>query len=230
MNEKNTISNNISCEYYVPLGKAGSLVIQAPVVLSRLKITLPFSTKINLSTTSLNVKTKQNKVFIKKPRLSSENKLILTGHIEKFLLYTYNDSENNSESKNTKIFNLYIPIEEQTTINFDQLPVNYEKNTEYYYEQGSEPINYNMESIQIVKDEIEYTDSGYINELTLCLQFSLTQLQYVFIPEPEGDVILLQPHSNKPVQNPSNDNFYYSIGYEHSTGLVANKTIVDNLP
>ena len=87
MNEKNTVSNDISCEYYVPLGKAGSLVIQAPVVLSKLKITLPLSTKINLSKTSLHVKTKQNKVFIKKPRLSSENKLILTGHIEKLLFY-----------------------------------------------------------------------------------------------------------------------------------------------
>lgn len=230
MNEKNTVSNNISCEYYVPLGKAGSLVIQAPVVLSRLKITLPLSTKINLSKTALNVKTKQNKVFIKKPRLSSENKLILTGHIEKLLFYTHNKAENTSDLKDTKTFNLYIPIDEQITVNFDQLPVHFEKNTEYYYEQGSEPINYNMESIQIINDEIEYTDSGYINELTLCLQFSLTQLQYVFIPEPEGDVILLQPHSNKPVQNPSNDNFYYSIGYEHSTGLIANKTIVDNLP
>lgn len=230
MNEKDTVSNNISCEYYVPLGKAGSLVIQAPVVLSRLKITIPLLTKINLSKFCLNLKTKQNKVFIKKPRLSSENKLILTGHIEKLLFYTSSDSDNTENIKNNKTFNLYIPIENYISINFDQIPVRSEKSTQYYYEKGDEPISYNMESIQIINDNIEYTDSGYVSELTLCLQFSLTQLQYVFIPEPEGDVILLQPHSNKPLQNPNNDNFYYSIGYDHSIGLIANKTMLNNLP
>ena len=229
MNAKNTVSSNISCEYYVPLGKAGSLVIQAPVVLSRLKIQIPLSTKINLSKSCLNLKTKQNKVFIKKPRLSSENKLILTGHIEKFITFTSVDSDNTADIKRNKTFNLYIPIEEHISINFDQIPVITEKNTQYYYERGDEPISYNMESIQLIYDNIEYTDSGYISELTLCLQFSLTQLQYVFIPEPEGDVILLPPHSNKPLQNPNDDNFYYSIGYDHSAGLIANKTMLNNI-
>lgn len=119
MNEKNTVSNNISCEYYVPLGKAGSLVIQAPVVLSRLKITVPLSSKINLSKSCMNLKTKQNKVFIKKPRLSDENKLILTGHIEKFIFYTDTDSNDILNINNSKLFNLYIPIEEYITVNFD---------------------------------------------------------------------------------------------------------------
>ena len=229
MNEKNTVSNNISCEYYVPLGKAGSLVIQAPVVLSRLKIDNPLSTKINLPKTCVNLKTKQNKVFIKKPRLSPENKLILTGHIEKSLLYASSDLDNTINMENNKTFNLYIPIEEHISINFDQIPVRNEKQTQYYYEKGDEPINYNMESIQLINDDIEFTDLGYVSELKLSLQFSLTQLQYVFIPEPEGDVILLQPHSNKPLQNPNNDNFYYSIGFDHSTGLVANKTMLNNI-
>lgn len=229
MNEKNTVSNNISCEYYVPLGKAGSLVIQAPVVLSRLKIDIPLSTKINLPKSCVNLKTKQNKVFIKKPRLSPENKLILTGHIEKSLLYASSDLDNTINMENNKTFNLYIPIEEHISINFDQIPVRNEKQTQYYYEKGDEPINYNMESIQLINDDIEFTDLGYVSELKLSLQFSLTQLQYVFIPEPEGDVILLQPHSNKPLQNPNNDNFYYSIGFDHSTGLVANKTMLNNI-
>ena len=229
MNEKNTVSNNISCEYYVPLGKAGSLVIQAPVVLSRLKIDIPLSTKINLPKSCVNLKTKQNKVFIKKPRLSPENKLILTGHIEKSLLYASSDLDNTINMENNKTFNLYIPIEEHISINFDQIPVRNEKQTQYYYEKGDEPINYNMESIQLINEDIEFTDLGYVSELKLSLQFSLTQLQYVFIPEPEGDVILLQPHSNKPLQNPNNDNFYYSIGFDHSTGLVANKTMLNNI-
>lgn len=119
MNEKNTVSNNISCEYYVPLGKAGSLVIQAPVVLSRIKITIPLSSKINLSKSCMKLKTKQNKVFIKKPRLSDENKLILTGHIEKFIFYTDTDSNDILNINNSKLFNLYIPIEEYITMNFD---------------------------------------------------------------------------------------------------------------
>ena len=67
----------------------------------------------------MKLKTKQNKVFIKKPRLSDENKLILTGHIEKFIFYTDTDSNDILNINNSKLFNLYIPIEEYITVNFD---------------------------------------------------------------------------------------------------------------
>lgn len=229
MNEKNNLSKNISCEYYVPLGKAGSLIIQAPVVLSYLKVNIPVYTNINLSKNCLNVKTTQNKIFIKKPLLASDNKLILTGHIEKSLSYKTN-SNNTSKFSGTKTLNIDIQIEEHVNITFDQFPVKNEKNTEFYYEKSDEPINCNMEFIELIQDNIQYTDSGYVNKLILSLQFSLTQLQYVFIPEPEGDVQLLNPNSNTPIQTPKTNNFYYNIGFNNSVGLIANRTFIYNSP
>lgn len=87
-----------------------------------------------------------------------------------------------------------------------------------------------MEFIELIQDNIQYTDSGYVNKLILSLQFSLTQLQYVFIPEPEGDVQLLKPNSNTPIQTKKTNDFYYSIGFDNSIGLIANRTFIDNSP
>lgn len=221
MNKNDKCNNNkcdaVSCEYYVPMGKVGGLVIQAPVILSNLKVTIPLSETIDLNQPDLNFKTLKNKVFLMHPKLTKENKLFLKGYIDKLLIY----------SENLK-FNLKISFKELIPIDFNQFPIYKKYDNEYCYIKKNEPISFNIDFIKIYDDVVEYKTTKYVSSLKLIIQLSLIQIQNVFIPEPEGDVKLLPSNLQPVVQsNLSNIDFYYTLGYNPDIGLIANKTISD---
>ena len=102
---------NPKCEFYIPMGRVGSLVIQAPVVLSRLKISMPITSNLDLSDSYKNIDTFSNKVFISKPKLKHKNTLSLNGYIEKKVDYMGNC-----------ILTTNIPIYADVPIDFSLIP------------------------------------------------------------------------------------------------------------
>lgn len=210
-------NNNCSCqnpkyEFYIPMGRVGSLVIKAPVVLSYLKISIPLSSNIDLSDSYSSLNTLSNKIFLSKPKLKNGN-LYLNGYVEKKI-----------ESEGYCIQTTNIPIHSDIPIDFSLLP-SYkspeEKCDNYYYKKSPSPVSFSIESIEIDEDSYNIIDSSYFNNMTISIKIILTQMQYVFVPEPEGDVLLTK---SEPLQSQSsNDNFYYTVGYSNCTGLIANK-------
>lgn len=204
---------NPKCEFYIPMGRVGSLVIQAPVVLSRLKISIPITSNIDLTDSYKNIGTFSNKVFISKPKLKHKNILYLNGYIEKKIDYMGNCIQTTN-----------IPLCADVPIDFSLLPSykSSDKDCEnYYYKKSPSHISFSVDSIEIEDDSYKLIDCSYVNNMVVSVKFTLTQMQYVFIPEPEGDVILTK---SEPLQSSSsNDDFYYTVGYNNCTGLVANK-------
>lgn len=208
---------NPKCEFYIPMGRVGSLVIQAPVVLSSLKISIPLSANIDLSDSYNDISTLSNKIFLSKPKLKNRNKLYLNGYVEKKI-----------ESKGFCIQTLNIPIHVDIPIDFSLLPSYKSPEKEcdnYYYKKSPAPVSFSIESIEIDEDSYSIIDCSYVNNMTISIKITLTQIQYVFIPEPEGDVLLSK---SEPLQSQStNDNFYYTVGFSNCTGLIANKTCIE---
>ncbi|MDO5517470.1 MAG: hypothetical protein Q4F66_07930 [Clostridium sp.] len=209
---------NPKCEFYIPMGRVGSLVIQAPVVLSRLKISIPITSNIDLTDSYENIDTLSNKVFISKPKLKRKNKLSLNGYIEKKI-----------DHKGSCIVTTTIPIYADVPIDFSLIPSYKPSDNEcenYYYKKSPSPISFSVDSIEIEEDSYKLVDHSYVNNMIVSIKFTLTQMQYVFIPEPEGDVLLTK---SEPLQSQSStDDFYYTVGYNDCTGLIANKTCLES--
>lgn len=218
---KNTYeSSEAFCDNYTPMGKAGALVIQVPVVLSSLKISIPLYRKININQNCRNLKTCYNKVFLSKLQLNSKNQLFLNGYIRKSLNY-YADFNNNPR------INIKIPFNKKVTIKFDQIPTHTYEYNNSYFQKSAEPINYSIQSIKILNDSILKIKMNYISTMVLSIKLYLTQVQNVFIQEPEGDVMLLSANSTPHILNNfKNKDFYYTVGYNSHIGLFANKNII----
>lgn len=218
--KKNNIdnTNNTNSEFYVPMGRVGSLVIQAPVVLSHLKTSIPITANIDLPNSYNNINTLSNKVFLSKPTLNSNFILSIDGYVEKDIEY-----EKNCNLSTT------IPFKTRVPINFSILPENRSSNNENnnYYKKPPSKISFSIDSIDIEYDSYTTANSYYENSMTISIELTLMQNQYVFIPEPEGDVLLQR--SNVIQSTNSQENFYYTVGYDRNLGLIANKTEINSI-
>lgn len=212
MDKKKCNCNNAKCEFYVPMGRVGSLVIQAPVILSCLKISIPITSNIDLPDSYENIKTISNKIFLSKPNIDCNNKLFIDGYIEKKIEYM----------KSCQL-STNIPFDAEVPINYSIVPafkdcINENKN---YYKKSPSQISFSVDSIDIECDSYKVVECSYENSMTLSIKLTLTQNQYVFIPEPEGDVLLYK--SNAVQSDTTHDVCYYIVGYDKRSGLIANK-------
>lgn len=216
--ENQNNSNKVNCEYYVSMGKPGSLIIKAPVVLSNLKISIPITTELNFHARYINISENTNKISLSTLEITGNNELIIKGFIYKSLKYSINKIDINS----TKNFNLDIPIEEKININFEQIPINNNIDFKLYYQKNSQPIYCDLDYIQILQDIVTKKNNTYINEIIISLHLSLTQVQNVFIPEPEGNVLILKENSNGFILDKIDTNKpNYVIGLNPQKGLIA---------
>lgn len=216
--ENQNNSNKVNCEYYVSMGKPGSLIIKAPVVLSNLKISIPITTELNFKESYINISENTNKISLSTLEITGNNELIIRGSISKVLKYSINKINLNS----SKSFNLDIPIAEKININFDQIPINNNIDFKLYYQKNSQPIYCDLDYIQVLQDIITKKDNNYINEIIVSLHLSLTQVQNVFIPEPDGNVLILNENSNGFILgNVDTDEPSYMIGFNPKKGLIA---------
>ncbi|MGG7079489.1 hypothetical protein [Clostridium sardiniense] len=216
--ENQNNSNKINCEYYVSMGKPGSLIIKAPVVLSNLKISIPITTELNFNESYINISENTNKISLSTLEITGNNELIIRGSISKVLKYSINKLNLNS----SKSFNLDIPIAEKININFDQIPINNNIDFKLYYQKNSQPIYCDLDYIQVLQDIITKKDNNYMNEIIISLHLSLTQVQNVFIPEPDGNVLILNENSNGFILGKVDTNEpSYMIGFNPKKGLIA---------
>ncbi len=220
MSEMNNL-NGVKCDYYVPMGKPGSIVIKAPVVLSTLKISIPINKKINLNSKCSRINIISNKISIKKPKFNRDNRLVIKGYIHKYIRY-FNKNFNKDIGRNLEI---KVPINSEILISFDQIPIyNSVSNKNTFYEE-SKAIKCNFECIKLISDCISQSEYNYFNESLLELTVTLTQIQNIFIPEPDGDCVLISNNlkSNQLKNNSfENNNNNYLVGYDSSRGLIAN--------
>ncbi|GAA0071910.1 hypothetical protein UT300003_34350 [Clostridium sardiniense] len=216
--ENQNNSSKVNCEYYVSMGKPGSLIIKAPVVLSNLKISIPITTELNFKESYINISENTNKISLSTLEITGNNELIINGSISKVLKYSISKINLNS----AKSFNLDIPISEKININFDQIPINNNIDFKLYYQKNSQPIYCDLDYIQVLQDIITKKDNNYINEIIISLHLSLTQVQNVFIPEPDGNVLILNENSNGFILDKvDNDDPTYMIGFNPKKGLIA---------
>lgn len=220
--ENQNNSNKINCEYYVSMGKPGSLIIKAPVVLSNLKISIPITTELNFEENYINISENTNKISLSTLEITGNSELIIKGSIYKSLKYSLNKFNPNS----IKSFNLDIPINERVTIDFEQIPINNNIDFKLYYQKNSQPIYCDLDYIQVLQDIVTKKNTTYINEIIISLHLSLTQVQNVFIPEPEGNVLILNKNSNGFILDKFDTNkSNYLIGVNPQKGLIAKSII-----
>lgn len=220
MSEMNNL-NEVKCEYYVPMGRPGAIVIKAPVVLSTLRISIPINKKINLNSKCSRIKIISNKISIKKPKFNRDNKLVINGYIHKYIKY-FNNNFSKDIGRNLEI---KIPINSKILISFDQIPIyNPVSDKNIFYEE-SKAIKCRFECVKLINDCISQSEYNYFNDSLLELTVTLTQIQNIFIPEPDGDCVLVPNNlkSNKFKNNSfKNNNIHYLVGYDSSRGLIAN--------
>ena len=213
-------SNKISCEYYVSMGKPGSLIIKAPVILSNIKLSIPITTKLSLGKEYIDITDNTNKISLTTLKVVGNNELIIKGSISKTLKYSFNRASINSNAT----FNIEIPINGKTYIDFDQIPINNNIDFKLYYQKNSQPIYCELDHVKIIQDIITKKNNSYTNDLNICFHISLIQVQNVFIPEPDGNVFVLQENSdNFILSKPDFKDEKYIIGFNPNKGLIAKK-------
>lgn len=217
MSEMNSL-NEVKCEYYVPMGKPGVVVIKVPVVLSILKISIPINNKFRLDTYCSRMEIVSNKISINKPKINKDNKLLIKGNVHKYIKY-FNDNLNNN-------LEIDIPINSEIIINFNQIPIYNQESSKGIFCEKSHTINCNINSIELITDCISELESIYCNEIVIDMTITLTQIQDVFIPEPEGKFILnstnIKVAEDYEYCYESNSRNYL-VGYDNNKGLIANK-------
>ncbi len=212
-------SNRITCEYYTSMGKPGSLIIKAPVILSNLKLSVPITTKLNFSEEYINITDNTNKISLNSLKVVGNNELIIKGSISKTLKYSFNRANGINSTKN---FNIDIAIDEKININFDQIPIDNTIDFKLYYQKNPQPIYCELDYIQIMQDIITKRNNNYINELHISFHISLIQVQNVFIPEPDGNVFILKENSDGFILDESDfKEENYIIGFNPKKGLIA---------
>ncbi|MGL4108940.1 hypothetical protein [Clostridium sp. LP20] len=210
--------------YYTHMGKAGPLVIKAPVILSDLKILIPISTTLSLDKDYKSTTSDYNKVIISKLKLRNENELVISGFLLKLLECSI--IENNKLCKYNRIFK--IPIDKKICIEFNQQANLSCKSCKSIQTFDPEPFNCHLDSIELLKDSAEYSCYEYLSEMVISVRLSLSQVQNVFIPEPEGNVYIQSKGSkNFILTEDCNKDFYYLVGENPKKGLIADKVTID---
>ncbi|ENZ00272.1 hypothetical protein [Clostridium thermobutyricum] len=202
-----------TCEYFVTLGKPGSLVIKAPVVLGTITIKLSKTTNIPFDPSYIDVLENINKLSLNPLDFDGDSTLLISGLINKTLKYT-------TITNSIKSLTLNIPINECLEIKLNHSPILDTIDFKFYYHKKPNPISCELNHIKIEKDVIKKEKNGFFNEFSILLNVSLTQIQDVFIPEPEGEFIVLDKNSNKfKINSPSSPE--YIVGYNPEKGLIA---------
>lgn len=202
-----------TCEYFVTLGKPGSLVIKAPVVLGTITIKISKATNIPFDPSYIDVLENINKLSLNPLDLDGDSTLLISGLINKTLKYT-------TITNSIKSLTLNIPINECLEIKLNHSPILDTIDFKFYYHKKPNPISCELNYIKIEKDIIKKEKNGFFNEFSILLNISLTQIQDVFIPEPEGEFIVLDKDSNKfKINSPSSPE--YIVGYNPEKGLIA---------
>ena len=202
-----------TCEYFVTLGKPGSLVIKAPVVLGTITIKLSKTTNIPFDPSYIGVLENINKLSLNPLDFDGDSTLLISGLINKTLKYT-------TITNSIKSLTLNIPINECLEIKLNHSPILDTIDFKFYYHKKPNPISCELNHIKIEKDVIKKEKNGFFNEFSILLNVSLTQIQDVFIPEPEGEFIVLDKNSNKfKINSPSSPE--YIVGYNPEKGLIA---------
>lgn len=202
-----------TCEYFVTLGKPGSLVIKAPVVLGTITIKLSKTTNIPFDPSYIDVLENINKLSLNPLDFDGDSTLLISGLINKTLKYT-------TITNSIKSLTLNIPINECLEIKLNHSPILDTIDFKFYYHKKPNPISCELNHIKFEKDVIKKEKNGFFNEFSILLNVSLTQIQDVFIPEPEGEFIVLDKDSNKfKINSPSSPE--YIVGYNPEKGLIA---------
>lgn len=196
------------------MGKPGSVVAKVPVILSKLKVSFPITFQFTLDENCILNEENSIKSEITNTYLCRNDDLILCGFFEKTLYY--NTSECSScESKIIKT-----PIEEKFPLKFITMPNFPVRTKETIFTAPMEPICCNINSIELLKDTIVNDGNNYKNTAIISIDLSISQIQNVFIAEPECDAVLLEECSPHFMCDDFNYYSNYEVGYNPTIGVI----------
>lgn len=211
--------NDINYDYHVPLGKPGALIAKIPIILTHLEFSFPLYFKlkpknyINLDDNSSD----SNNVILNNVSISKNNKLLINGLFIKKIKYCSVSYDKAVD----KCAILKIPINKILNIKFLKKPNLYTDKTNIFNKHNYSPIKYSIDHIKISDNCFCFKNNNSISKLTLSIKLYLYQMQNVFIPEPEGDFILLNKDSPYfKCSNPTCSDLYV-VGYNKDKGLIA---------
>ncbi|WP_252229870.1 MULTISPECIES: hypothetical protein [unclassified Clostridium] len=211
--------NDINYDYYVPMGKPGSLVAKIPIILTYFEFSFPLYFKldsnnyINLNDNSRN----SNRVLINTISLNKNKQLIIHGIFIKKIKY----SDVYDTKPSIKCNTIKIPINKVLNIKFLHEPNLSIDKTNISNKLNINPIKYTIEHIKVSDSSYSTTTDNSVNAITLSIKIYLSQVQNVFIQEPAGNFVLLNKNSpNFKYSEPSSSDLYV-VGFNKEKGLIA---------
>ncbi len=211
--------NDINYDYYVPMGKPGSLVAKIPIILTYFEFSFPLYFKldpnnyINLNDNSRN----SNRVLINTISLNKNKQLIIHGIFIKKIKYS--DIYDSKPSIKCNI--IKIPINKVLNIKFLHEPNLSIDKTNISNKLNINPIKYTIKHVKVSDSSYSTTSDNSVNAITLSIKLYLSQVQNVFIQEPAGNFVLLNKNSpNFKYSEPSSSDLYV-VGFNKEKGLIA---------
>ncbi|MDR5586374.1 MULTISPECIES: hypothetical protein [Clostridium] len=209
----------INYDYYVPMGKPGSLIAKIPIVLTYFEFSFPLYFKlepnnyINLNDNSRN----SNRVIIDKISLNKNKQLIINGiFIKKIKCSDMCDAESSNKCTTIKI-----SINKVLNIKFLHKPNLSTNKTNIFNKHNINPIKYTIEHVKISDSSYSSQNNNSINKIILSIKLYLSQVQSVFIPEPDGNFVLLNKNSPSFKCTNPNCSDLYVVGFNKDKGLIA---------
>ncbi|WP_252241921.1 hypothetical protein [Clostridium sp. ZBS18] len=211
--------NDINYDYYVPMGKPGSLVAKIPIILTYFEFSFPLYFKlepnnyINLNDNSRN----SNRVLINTLSLNKNKQLIIHGIFIKKIKY----SDIYDSKPSIKCNTIKIPIHKVLNIKFLHEPNLSIDKTNISNKLNINPIKYTIKHVNVSDSSYSTTSDNSVNAITLSIKLYLSQVQNVFIQEPAGNFVLLNKNSpNFKYSEPISSDLYV-VGFNKEKGLIA---------
>ncbi|WP_315080732.1 hypothetical protein [uncultured Clostridium sp.] len=211
--------NDINYDYYVPMGKPGSLVAKIPIILTYFEFSFPLFFKlksnnyINLNDNSRD----SNRVIIDNILLNKNKQLIIHGVFIKKIEY----SDMRDAKSSIKCTSIKIPINKVLNINFLHNPNLSTDKTNILNKHKIQPIKYTIEHVKVSDSSYSALTDDSVNAIILSIKIYLSQVQNVFIPEPDGNFALLNKNSPHFKYSGSNCKDLYVVGFNKDRGLIA---------
>ncbi len=211
--------NDINYDYYVPMGKPGSLVAKIPIILTYFEFSFPLYFKlepnnyINLNDNSRN----SNRVLINTISLNKNKQLIIHGTFIKKIKYLDVYDTKPSIKCNT----IKIPIHKVLNIKFLHEPNLSIDKTNISNKLNINPIKYTIKHVKVSDSSYSTTTDNSMNAITLSIKLYLSQVQNVFIQEPTGNFVLLNKNSPHFKYSEPRSSDLYVVGFNKEKGLIA---------
>ena len=213
------MSRNILNDFYIPLGVPGPLVIEAPTVL--IDVQIPFALTYRLKNDNYinleDISRNNNRIYINNIELLNNKKLQISGIFYKKLQKTnkyYPDLCGTEE---------YIKIYINDIVRLNctpQLDLNICENN-ILQNIDTSKISIHPSKACIEKIYLEKSHKVTFLKILLSIRIQILQNQKIFIPEPDGNVILLNKNSPKFKHHFSTLPPEYVIGYNPKNGMIA---------